>query len=381
MALFFAASFFVNGIVLPYYPVFLADRGLGAEEIALVVGMPFMLRIVSMPVVTAFADRVPDRRIVMVVLTVILTLASLVVGVITDLTAIALVSVAMLVVSYCHGPLADTIALSMERRGMLDYGKVRLWGSASFILANIVGGIVLDHYGAPVLYPLIVFGFTLAAVATLLIPPPGPLPRTESAVSLTILRKPAFLFVLLGGAFIQSSHAALYGFATITWQGRGYNEVLIGGFWAIGVIAEIVLFGYAGRIPTRIRPTTLMMIGGIVGVARWALFTIDLGAVLTALVQIGHAGSFAIAHIGIMRFIRERVPDERAASAQGNYVIMVGLAMSAATFVAGQLWVRIGDDSFAAMSVFAGIGVVILALTRSRASRLPTLAGGGAQTA
>lgn len=198
MALFFAASFFVNGIVLPYYPVFLADRGLGAEEIALVVGMPFMLRIVSMPVVTAFADRVPDRRIVMVVLTVILTLASLLVGVITDLTAIAFVSVAMLVVSYCHGPLADTIALSMERRGMLDYGKVRLWGSASFIVANMVGGIVLNHYGAPVLYPLIVFGFTLAASATLLIPPPGPMPRTENAVSLTILRKPAFLFVLLG---------------------------------------------------------------------------------------------------------------------------------------------------------------------------------------
>lgn len=157
--------------------------------------------------------------------------------------------------------------------------------------------------------------------------------------------------------------------------------MLIGGFWAIGVIAEIILFGYAGRIPRRIRPTTLMMIGGVVGVARWALFTVDLGAVLTALVQIGHAGSFAIAHIGIMRFIRERVPEQRAASAQGNYVIMVGLAMSAATFVSGQLWARIGDDSFAAMSLFAGIGVVILALTRSRASRLPTLAGSGAQPA
>lgn len=381
MAVFFAASFFGIGVVLPYFPVFLADRGLDPQTIATILGLPFLLRIVVMPVVGAFADRLADRRIVMVVLTSLLALSALSVGLVTDLAVVAVMAVVMLVLNYCHGPLADTIALSMERRGMLDYGKVRLWGSATFILANLIGGVVLERAGAPALFVLILGGFTLAAAASLLIPATGALPRAPGTGSLTILRRPAFLLVLLGGAFIQASHAGLYSFGTLTWQARGYSEALIGGLWAIGVIAEIVLFGYAGRIPARVRPMTLMMIGGSIAVVRWMVFTVDLGVVGTALVQIGHAGSFALAHIGAMRFLRETVPEERTASAQGNYVILVGLAMAAATFICGHLWARIGDDSFAAMSVFAAIGLAILAMTRSKADRLPTLTAGGVQPA
>ncbi len=381
MATYFAVSFFVNGIVLPYFPVFLRDRGLSGEEIALVVGLPFMLRVFSMPVITAFADRMPDRRVLMLVLMLLITSAVVALGPLTDPTAIVAVSLVILILSYSHGPLTDTIAMSLERRGQGDYGKMRLWGSVSFIGGNLIGGAALDHFGVPAIYTLMMIGFSAAAFATFLLPRPGPMPTVQDAASLTILRKPAFLAVLLAGGFVQSSHAALYGFATITWQLRGYDEFLIGCFWAVGVVAEIILFAYASRLPQAIKPTTLIFIGGLIGVVRWGLFTVDAGAIPTLLIQIGHAGSFAIGHIGIMRFIKETVPEQRAASAQGTYVILLGFAMAAATAVSGRLWERIGDDAFGAMSVFAAIGVVILAITRSGASRLPTLAGSEARAA
>lgn len=370
MSAFFAAAFFVNGVVLPFFPVVLAHRGLTGGEIAFVLGVPYLLRLVSMPLVTGLADRMADRRLLVVGLTASVLALGACFGPLTDRGWVIAVGTAMLVVSFCVGPLADAIALSMERRGLGAYGRMRSWGSATFILGNLVGGWALHRSGVGAVYALMMAGFALGLAATVLIPKAGPLPHAAHAAALTIVRRPAFLIVLLAAGLIQASHAGLYGFATLTWQQRGYDDTTIGAFWAIGVVAEIVLFALADRIPGRIPPVVLMMACGAIGVARWALFTADLGLALTALLQTLHAGSFAVGHIGMMRFIRETVPEQKAASAQGTYVMFLGVGMSAASFVSGRLWEVAGDEAFLAMSGFCATGLAILLIARTGARRL-----------
>lgn len=373
MAAFFALAFFVNGIVLPYFPVLLHERGLTGDEIAVVLALPYLGRIVSMPLVTALADRVGDRRVVVAGVTTAMLAAGIAFGPLTAAGPVMAVGALILVLNVSLGPIADSIAVSMQQRGVGDYGRMRLWGSVTFILGNLIGGAVLQHLGAPAVYAAILVGFAIATAATVIIPPAAPARAVTEVASLLVLRRPAFLAVLAAGAFIQASHAALFGFATLTWQARGYGDMTIGAFWAIGVIAEIVLFALAWRLPGALRPTVLIAIGGLIGIARWALFTSDLGLVTTAALQAMHAGSFAIAHIGIMRFIGETVPEQKAASAQGTYVIMVGVAMAASTAVAGRLWTLFGDDMFGVMSLFCAVGLGILLIGRSGASRLPSV--------
>lgn len=370
MSAYFAAAFFVNGVVLPFFPVLLADRGLTGDEIAFVLGIPYLMRIVSMPVVTGLADRVRDRRLVVAGVAAGVLALGLLFGPVRDKTSVIAVGTALLVVSYCVGPLADAIALSMERRGLGTYGKMRVWGSASFILGNLVGGWALHGYGVGALYGLMLAGFALGLASAAIIPPAGPLPKAAHASALTVVRKPAFLAVLLAAGLIQASHAGLYGFATLTWQQRGFDDATIGAFWAIGVVAEIVLFTFAHRIPGRISPIALMLACGAFGVVRWALFAVDTAPAMTAALQVMHAGSFAIGHIGMMRFITETVPDQKAASAQGTYVTFVGIGMAAAAAVAGRLWEVVGDDAFVAMSCFCAAGIVILTIARTGAARL-----------
>ncbi len=197
MSAFFAAAFFVNGVVLPFFPVLLANRGLTGDEIAFVLGIPYLLRIVSMPVVTGLADRLPDRRHVVAGVTGLVLALGLAFGPLQEKVWVIAVGTAMLVVSYCVGPLSDAIALSMERRGLGVYGRMRLWGSASFILGNLVGGYALHGHGLGALYGLMIAGFALGLAATVLIPPAGPLPAVAHASALTVVRKPAFLAVLL----------------------------------------------------------------------------------------------------------------------------------------------------------------------------------------
>ncbi len=59
---------------------------------------------------------------------------------------------------------------------------------------------------------------------------------------LTVLKRPeirAFLAICL---LIQLSHGPYYTFYTIYLEQHGYNRGLIGQLWALGVIAEVVIF-------------------------------------------------------------------------------------------------------------------------------------------
>jgi len=62
-------------------------------------------------------------------------------------------------------PLVETVAVSGIRRGALDYGKVRLWGSLS-----LGSGLVIGRFGSQTALPLLVGGAALMVVGAHLVP-------------------------------------------------------------------------------------------------------------------------------------------------------------------------------------------------------------------
>lgn len=371
MSGFFAVAFFVNGVLTPFFPVLLAVKGLSGQEIAFVLATPQVMRMFTMPVVSGLSDRASDRRFVMAGLIGLTLGFALLFGAARGNLAVIAVGSVLLVLSYCVAPLADAFAMIMDRHGLGDYGRMRLWGSASFILGNIVGGYAMDYSGPGAVYGLVLFGFTIALLSTVSIPQAPAVRQRASAAALTVLRKPAFLAVLLGHAVNQAGHAALYAFGTLLWRGEGFTDFTIGVFWAVGVVAEIILFALAGRRLQSIPPLRLMAAGAVVGCLRWLLFSMQLPLVPTLILQVMHAGSFALAHIGLMRFLREVVPTERAASAQGAFVVFNGLAMAMATALAGRLVPSIGADTYIVMAIFPILGLIILTVAGGGARRLP----------
>lgn len=371
MAAFFGVAFFVNGVIMPFFPVLLASKGLSGQEIAFVLAAPQVMRVIMMPVVSGLSDRARDRRLVMGGLVALTLIASILLGLVEERALIVATGALLLVLSYCIGPLSDAFAILLERGGQGDYGRMRLWGSATFVAGNLIGGVALDRSGAGAIYLLIVGSFAVTALSTLLIPAPRPQAAGSASGDTGVLLRPAFLAVVFGHAINQASHAALFGFGTLAWQARGYDDVTIGAFWAIGVIAEICLFAVAAHIPGRLRPTSLMMFGATVALARWALSSTDFGTVITGALQISHAATFAVAHIGLTRFIRTVVPPQRVASGQGAYVVFNGLTMAIATWLAGRFWPMLGDRTYLVMIAFSGIGLVALAIGRRFIDDLP----------
>ena len=70
LASFYAAAFLIVGIQTPFWPVWLAAKGLGVREIATVFAAALWAKVAVTPAIGALADRLGRRRAVMIVLAV-----------------------------------------------------------------------------------------------------------------------------------------------------------------------------------------------------------------------------------------------------------------------------------------------------------------------
>ena len=213
----------------------------------------------------------------------------------------------------------------------------------------------------------------LALAALLLVPVPrGEAAQRPAAPRHSHLRQPAFLAIAAAGSLIQASHAVYYGFSTLDWTAKGFDGVTIGMLWALGVVAEIVLFAYAGRLPRRIGPVTLIVIGAAGAIVRWSAMTFDPPAVLLFPLQLLHGLSFGATHLGTMMFLSQNAPERSRAAAQGDIATANSLMMAAASALAGVLYGAGGGLAYAAMAVLAvcGGGFAFLAARFMRTSML-----------
>jgi PPP family 3-phenylpropionic acid transporter len=359
LAALYAAIFGMLGIQLPFFPVWLNAKGVDARTIGLVLAIPTILRIFAI----SFAARTADRHDALRAAIVVASCASLVGYVATGLMAGAV----SIMVAYAFAslaftpilPLTETYALrGLGARGQ-SYGPVRLWGSAAFIAGSFIAGYATDVLPARALIWLIVAGLALLALAA------GSLaPLTPSATSAvepkasrkSMLRDPAFVAVLAAASLIQASHAVYYGFSALAWRGAGLDGTAIAGLWALGVVAEIVLFALSGRLPPFFTPVVLMLIGAGGASLRWTVMAFDPPVALLVLVQPLHALSFGATFFGSLNFIARSAPPGQSATAQGYLAIASGAAMAAAMAVSGSLYASFGSLSYAAMALMAVAG-------------------------
>ena len=359
LAVFYAALFVLTGVQLPFFPVWLRAKGLDAGLIGVVLAVPMVVRVVAIPLATRMADR-HDALRAGLMLACAVSLAGYVLLGFASGAAAVLVTFALLSLAFTPVmPLADTYAMKGLTAHGRAYGPVRLWGSAAFIAGTFTAGFASDVIPARDLIWLIVaasFGLALAGLGL------APLPGAHDAAAappLTrrrLLRDPAFLAVVAAAALIQASHAVYYGFSSLEWRAAGLGGGTIAALWALGVIAEIVLFALQERLPPFFQPTVLLMVGGLGGAVRWAGMALDPPTAVLPFLQVLHALSFGATHLGALTYIARHAPPGQGATAQGYLAIALGLVMAASMGLAGWLYGAFGSAAYAAMALAAVVG-------------------------
>lgn len=388
ISIFFAASFVPFGVHLPFFPILLAARGQDAAAIAIITTVPIVLRVTTASLMGSFADLLGDRRRAIVLYAAVALAAMLAVGPAQGFWSLLLTSAAVAAAWNGILPVTDALATGAVRRGEAVYGRMRVWGSAAFVAANLAGGFVAARWGEAGIWAFLVAGFGGQFVAAFFLPADRPAAEAREAAAdggmIAGMRAVAtdrrLMAVLAGAAVLQSSHAMLYGFSSLHWASLGFSGNAIGALWAVGVIGEIALFAFSGHVLPRLGARGLVALGGIGGTLRWSLFPVLDGALAPWIgLQLLHATTFAATHLGTMTVVARAVEDRRAATAQGMMVSINGFAMALATLASGPLYQRFGGGGFAAMAVLAAVGGAIL-VTATRPPAQPQSAGWGGKT-
>lgn len=363
LSFFYAAYFGTVGVFLPFWPMWLSNRGLSAPEIGFLLASAISLRVLANPLIAGFADRGGEHRYLMGLLSGLALAAFLFFQVAPGFWLILLVTLVFFTFWSATQPLAESLTMLGVGQADLDYGRVRLWGSIAFIATSIGLGWILTGRGADLIYmaALVGIGFTFLSCLTL----PryrAPRPAAHRRTIWPVLRNIRFIVFLFAAGLIQASHAVLYGFGTIHWRSAGYSNGQIGMFWAEGVLAEIILFAFGARMLRRFGAVGLILIGGVAGIVRWGVMGASDHIAGILVLQTLHAFTFGATHLGAMHFIAVTIAPKHSASAQSIYAAFVtGVAVGITSLFSGLLYGQFGAKAYFAMAAAAAAGSLITA--------------------
>jgi PPP family 3-phenylpropionic acid transporter len=376
LSFFYGTTFGMLGSYLPFFPVWLKAVGIEASWIGIITAVPAVTRFTVLPLVTAFAEKRRATRNAIVVTAFATALGLTLVGTQHQALPLFLVFAATCCLWTPTAPLTDAYALRGVARYGLDYGPLRLWGSAAFVVGALLCGLFIDVIAPERLIWIIAGTAGLSALASLGLPSLDAPKTSESKISESnasepghrgaggLLRDGGFLAIILASALIQGSHAAYYIFASIVWKQAGFGGLTIALLWSLGVVAEIVLFAVSPRFtwPSAV----LVVIGALSAVARWVITAQQPPIAILAAVQLAHGLTFGLTQVGTMGLLVHHVPGHVMTRGQGYLAACSGIVSSSTSILCGIVYARYGQGVYYVMAAMAGSGAVVMWLARHR---------------
>ena len=369
---YYGAIFFVYGISVPYLSVYLDARGLTAAEIGILSSVPLFLRLILTPGLAMHADRSGDYRGMTIALTFCASAALAVAAGVSGFWALLLTVTAFQVALQSSMPLIETIAMDGVKVWGADYGRMRLCGSVTFILAAVVASTAVERFGPGSILWLLFFSSVATLGIAFGLPKSHPADETVrrglnfSAAS-ALISSPMMLLFLIACGSVQSAHAVYYAFGVLHWRETGIAAGWIGTLWSIGVVVEIALFWCSAGVLRRLAPAELICVGAASAVIRWSVTAFDPPVLWLLPLQLLHGLTYGATHLGAMHFIRQNVPQDQSGTAQALYsTVTASLGMGLALWLAGYAYARFAGASYLAMAVLALAGLAAGLLLRQR---------------
>ncbi|MGB8278126.1 MAG: MFS transporter [Methylovirgula sp.] len=378
-----AALFLPIGLHLPYFPVWLAARGLSDFEIAATLATPLILRVLLMPIIGYVADR-RGIAATLAFCACVMAIGYFGLGFAQGFLLVFLGSVLAISAQGSMPALADALSLAEIRRfekiGLrrIQFGRIRVGASLSALSMMLLSGLIVSVFpGERIIFALALLAIlpAIAAVATALTmrrlrfdhAARGGLTEDRHALPLAIV-------VIVAAALVQASHAEIYAFGTLLWKTSGFAPEIISLAWAIGVMSESLLFIFGGRHIRGIRHALmLLMLGAAGAMLRWLAMSMNPGPGVVLGLQLMHALSFAATYMGAVLVLGWLAGPNHRARMQGWSSAAMALSMALATMACGRLTQLYGVGAYLAMAVLAaaGFGLTLVAVALRRRLALP----------
>lgn len=375
LALWYACHFAAVGLLLPYLAPWLRSGGHSSVQIGTVFAILGLTSIVAPNLWGWLCDHTGRRLELIRLATALAAVSFLLAASMEPFWALALGLA--LFGCFRNAALPQFEALTFEHLGSERhrYGAIRLWGSVGFIIAVMAAGGWLETRGMQQ-FPWLMTG-TLVAIwaASLLVerPPEGGEGIAGGSVR-RILARPEAWGLLLVSFLQQASHGPFYAFFSIHLADLGYRESAIGMLWALGVLAEIVIFVLTPRLLRRYSPDGLILLALGFTVVRWLMtgwLAGEAGLIIGA--QLLHAASFGVFHAAAIDRVHRLFTGRARGRGQALYSsLSFGAGVAAGSFLAGLAWDPFGPGwTFTGAAAVALGGLFVAAWLRSRHGESP----------
>nr|WP_301334667.1 MFS transporter [Variovorax dokdonensis] len=323
-----SASYFAHiGFFNPYLPLWLKELGLPIFTISLLTSVQSVTRVFAPYAWGALSDHTGERVRLLRISAAVACCAALGLWW-SDGGAWWLAAVLLLMFTHTSSMMSLTEA-AMAHLVAGDwgrYGRIRLWGSAGFLLTVFVAGAWFDRFGMGDFPAWTVITLLLVLWATLRLPDTREPATTRERVRepvWPVLRKPEVRWFFAALFFHVSAHFAIYGFLSLYLDSLGYDKAMIGFLWGLSVAAEIVWFFAQGRWMARLPMPRWLWLCGLAAVARMGL-TAGLGGWLAALVlaQLLHGLSFAAHHTTCVALVSQHFPGGLRGRGQALFTVI-----------------------------------------------------------
>ena len=361
---FYFFYFALLGCISPYWALYLDGRGFSAVEIGELMALFGLVRVLAPNVWGALGDYTGRR----------MALLRLGCGICFVIFAnifwvSGFVSMALLMVGYGFFwaavlPQFEVVTLNYLKERTDDYSRIRIWGSIGFVVAVLILGLLFDFISLLNL-PVFMLVLLLAILISSLAVKGEKKAVYEEAGEgfMALLLRPSVIAFLLAAFLMQLSHGAYYTFFSLFLQGHGYTNSWIGFLWALGVLAEVIIFLVIHRMFRWVSYKTVLLVSLLLAVVRWYV-TAHFADVLWLLIlaQLTHAATFGAMHSVSMHYIHKYFKGRHQGQGQALFSSLTyGAGGALGAYVSGQIWMQdFGVTMFewAAISALAGVLVV-----------------------
>jgi MFS transporter, PPP family, 3-phenylpropionic acid transporter len=361
LSLFNAVLFLGSGIQLPFLPLWLKDKGLPDPQVAFIVAMMMAVRIIAVPLGTFAADVTQRRKPVILACAIGTFLAYVLLHFMSGFWPILITAMLAAALLAPVVPLSEVLAVEGSARFGLDYGRIRLWASLSFLMGSVVAGALLEAIPVGAVVLLIAGAQGLGALFALFLPHdratrPAKHEPIRAGAAFAVVSSLAFVLFLFAAGLGQASHGLLYAFGSVHFVDLGYSKFTIGKLWAASVLMEVLMFAFSNRFHRAFGSVGLIIAGTGLAALRWFATGLEPPLAVMFAVQALHAASFGFTHLGTMHFIRERVPENMRNTAQGLFsVLSSGVLLSSTMWASGLLYGALGGAAFFVMAGYAAV--------------------------
>lgn len=351
---FYFFYFATIGIIMPYWGLYLDHLGFNAKQIGQLMAIFLFTKMLAPNIWATIADAVAAKHGSSLGILKFASFATLLLYSLLAFTD-SFWGVGAVMLGYCifwNASLPQVEAATLNHLSDKNqYGRVRLWGSWGFIATVLGLGALMDYTGPSSIFPAGAIALAALFLASLLMrndkKAPSLSASSDTSVSVTKLLTWKVVVLLILCTLMQLSHAPLQTFMSLYLLDYGYTNWQIGLLWTTGVVFEIVIFIYAGKILERFRLSSLLCFTFFIAAVRWGLVAeYPQIPVIVFFTQAMHAITFGLYHVVMIQLIDRLFVGKYQIRGQALYSSLTyGLGGAVGSFISGYIWTDIGSQA------------------------------------